>query len=730
MSMNGPHSPGRQPPVDAATRSLAAAVGVATSYADWAGRDIPVPPAAVRGALAALGHDVDDPAAALAAVQDLEWGRLLPPVVVVRQGDSGEVAAHLPEGQPLWAWVEFEASGPTIEISDHEDPGGRRTVAGQVRAERTLTLPPHMPLGYHVLHLACGGETAAVPLIVVPTKLGVPGGRAWGWMAQLYAVRSAASWGIGDYGDLGDLARWAGHSGAGLLLVNPLHAPAPTLPVEDSPYSPSSRRVASPLYLRVTDLAAYAEAPPEVRRQVDALAPEPGEHIDRDATWTAVLAALELLYPYAPDGEPTAGAPGGGEQDGSVEAVRQVATFNVLAERYGPDWREWPEPLHDPASAEVAAACAGAPERLAFWQWVLRSCALQLAAAQRSGRMAGMRIGVVHDLAVGVDPGGADAWALQDVLAPTGWSVGAPPDSFNQQGQDWGLPPWDPRALAEAGYGPWRDVVRAVLSLGGGLRVDHVLGLFRLWWVPPGASAADGTYVSYDAAAMLGVLALEAARAQALVVAEDLGTVPGSAERELAERGLLGSVVLWFAHDQDDAGRTVFTDPAAWRELAMASLSTHDLPTAAGWLEQEHVRVRAALGVLGRPAAEEEEQATRERAALLDLLVDQGLLSEERRAVGDTGQLPDAWIDEVVLALHRLLASSRSAVRLAALGDAVGDRAQPNLPGVADERYPSWRLPVRDGTGRALSLEEIVKHPRVAAVADVMAAGTPVDSGA
>ncbi|MCW2694796.1 MAG: malQ, partial [Mycobacterium sp.] len=610
-------------------------------------------------------------------------------------------------------------------------PGDRRTVDGAEHVAVTFRLPD-LPYGWHRLTAVAGDTRRTAVLVVAPTRVERSDvERTWGWMVQLYSVRSAADWGLGDYADLAELARWSGTElGAGVLLCNPLHAVSPVAPVEPSPYYPSSRRFRSPLYLRVEQTPEYASAGAELRARVDALRPQTqgpdtdSDRIDRDTAWTAKLAALELLWPLARREELAAYR----EEQG--EGLADFALFSALAERYGVPWQDWPAELRRPDSPAVRGLRAELADRVAFHAWLQLLSDEQLAVAGAAARDAGMPVGIVHDLAVGVDPGGADAWALQDVLAPTGWSVGAPPDSFNQQGQDWGLPPWDPRALAEAGYGPWRDVVRAVLSLGGGLRVDHVLGLFRLWWVPPGASAADGTYVSYDAAAMLGVLALEAARAQALVVAEDLGTVPESAERELAERGLLGSVVLWFAHDQDDAGRTVFTDPAAWRELAMASLSTHDLPTAAGWLEQEHVRVRAALGVLGRPAAEEEEQATRERAALLDLLVDQGLLSEERRAVADTGQLPDAWIDEVVLALHRLLASSRSAVRLAALGDAVGDRAQPNLPGVADERYPSWRLPVRDGTGRALSLEEIVKHPRVAAVADVMAAGTPVDSGA
>jgi 4-alpha-glucanotransferase len=312
----------------------------------------------------------------------------------------------------------------------------------------------------------------------------------------------------------------------------------------------------------------------------------------------------------------------------------------------------------------------------------------------------------VHDLAVGVDPGGADAWGLQDVLA-TGVTVGAPPDSFNQQGQDWRLPPWRPDRLAEVGYAPYRDMLRAVLRHSGGVRIDHVMGLFRLWWIPPGTSAADGTYVSYDDEALLGVLALEAHRAGALVVGEDLGTVEPRVSEALAERDILGSAVLWFERDPD-------TDrplpPQKWREQVMASVTTHDLPTATGFLADEHVRVRAELGQLGHSVEEERARVAQERADLLAMLTEEGLLAGDATAEG------------TVLAMHAVLARAPSRLVLAALGDAVGDLRQPNLPGTVDE-YPNWRLPVADGTGRPVSLEELESADRVRRLAALLAGG-------
>jgi 4-alpha-glucanotransferase len=301
---------------------------------------------------------------------------------------------------------------------------------------------------------------------------------------------------------------------------------------------------------------------------------------------------------------------------------------------------------------------------------------------------------VVHDLAVGVDPEGADAWALQDVLA-TGVSVGAPPDTFNQQGQDWGLPPWRPDRLAATGYAAYRDLLRAVLAHADGLRIDHVAGLWRLWWVPPGASADQGTYVHYDARAMLAALALEAHRAGAMVIGEDLGTVEPEVTEALAAHRMLGSAVLWFARDPDVTGRPApLLAPRRWPPRAAASISTHDLPTALGFLRGEHVRARGALGLLNDETAEW-AQAEAERAELVALLRTEGLLTEET-----------ASEDEIVLAMHALLARTPCRLLLASPYDVVGEIRQPNLPGTIDE-YPNWRLPL------PMTLEELRRDPRV-----------------
>ncbi len=696
--------------MDPGLQSLAEAFGVATEYEDWRRRPVAVAEQTVRRVLTGLGVDVDDPDRAVAEAATRRHGRLVPPTVIAVAGHRTSVELSVPDGSDPSVELILESGDPR-PLAPVGEGGETVTVAGHRRRLRTLALPPDLPLGYHRLRVVAGpdgAEEATAVVAVVPAS--VPRSsdeqRRWGWMVQLYAVRSAGSWGLGDYADLAELARWSGgEQQAGVLLVNPLHAFAPSGPVQNSPYYPASRRFSSPLYLRPELLPEYAAADDDVRKRIDALAAgfdaegDADTRIDRDAVWAAKREALELLFGLRvdrPDAEQSQG-------------LTDFATWCALAEQHGPDWHDWPEPLRDPRGAAVDEARHELAERVAFHAWLQRCCTEQLAAAQQAATDAGMPVGIVHDLAVGVDPGGPDAWALQADLA-VGFTVGAPPDAFNQQGQDWRLPPWRPDRLAETGYAPLRDMISAVLAKGGGLRVDHVLGLFRLWWVPEGLSAAEGTYITYDAKAMLGILALEAARADAVVVGEDLGTVPDHVRADLAEAGVLGSSVLWFEKDPDDETPL---PPSAWRALTMASVTTHDLPTVAGWWQDEHVRVRADLGLLTVPVDEERANAAAEKAALLASARREGLLPE---GTGD-GELD---VEQVSLALHGMLGRSPSRFVLAAPGDAVGDVRQPNLPGTVDE-YPNWRLPIADRDGTPVPLERLRSDPRVDRLAQLLA---------
>ncbi len=636
---------------------LAAAHGVATAYDDWTGQQVEVSPLAIVSALGALGVDAATPAAVVAALLEVEerrWAQTPPPVLVYRLSSPAPLECVTSGDVTLSVLLE---DGSRVDVTAATEEVERRGDLVRVRVPL-----PVLPLGYHRVEVRTATGTGSTVLVVAPDRVPLAAGRVWGWQVQLYSLRSQGSWGMGDYADLRTVAAAAAADGAGAVLVNPLHAETPVLPLLDSPYSPSSRLFRSALYLRLEDC-------PEWDPALAALKPaDDPSTIDRQATWTAKVAALQAMWPRHRVGALAAFRAERGE------ALERFATFCALAQVHGADWRTWPTPtgLAD-------------PDQVAFWCWVQLLVDEQLA-----GIGAGMALGVIHDLAVGVDGGGADAWAMQDVLA-LGTTVGAPPDSFNQKGQDWGLPPWRPDRLREQAYAPYREMVQGVLRHAGGIRIDHVMGLSRLWWVPAGSEASLGTYVSYDADALLGILTLEAARAGAVVVGEDLGTVQPEVREALDDRDVLGSAVLWFAQSEDGG----FLPPGRWRRDALASISTHDLPTAAGWLAGEHVRVRDDLDLLAHDIEQEHAAADRDRELLLAMLAHEDLLD-----------------DDVVLSLHRALVASPCRIVMASYGDAVGDLRQPNLPGTIDA-YPNWRLPVADGAGRPVTLEELLVHPGV-----------------
>ena len=715
-----------------ALAALAHRMGVATEYYDWVGHLKPVEDSTVVAVLAALGiqADTEDDCAAALSDQDRRyWSRALPPTIVTRSGAETAVWVHVTHGDPADVWIRLEdgtARGGLRQVDNFTAPFhlGDRLVG-----EASFVLPADLPLGYHRVYLNSGAVESHTPLIVTPSWLGLPARmgdrRAWGLATQLYSVTSADSWGIGDLVDLTDLAVWAGaRHGADYVLVNPLHAAAPTLlmepqpmepqpmepqPMEPSPYLPTSRRFVSPLYLRVEaipEFGAMAKRSRVRRLQAECSAQSrASDTIDRDGAWAAKRAALMCVYevPRSTGRELAFGA----FKDREGTALDDFAVWCTLAEQYGTDWRAWPRGLQHPANADVADFAAKHHGAVDFHRWLQWQLDDQLADAQSQATRAGMALGIMHDLAVGVHPSGADAWSLQDVLA-LGVNAGAPPDEFNQLGQDWSQPPWRPDQLEELAYQPFRSLISAILRHAGGVRIDHIIGLFRLWWIPQGVPPTQGTYVRYNHDAMIGIVALEAHRAGAVVVGEDLGTVEPWVRDYLRDRGLLGTSILWFEIDGYSRGPLAAEH---WRDLCLSSVTTHDLPPTPGYLAGEHVRLRHALGLLTRSHDDEMADHRNEQA---------GWMAELRR-VGLLGADADADEADVTTALYRYLGRTPSRLLALSLADAVGERRTQNQPGTTDE-YPNWRVPLAGPDGNRIFLEDIVTDPRAAALAEVLRA--------
>ena len=568
----------------------------------------------------------------------------------VAMGGLPDLADPPPNERPVW----FVHHGEAPEILRPADLVLEDGTS--VGAEHRL--PPDLPIGYHDLVPNDGGPTTR--LIVTPARChSTDHLRTWGWAVQLYATRSRESWGIGDLADLRRLGAWAAGQGAGVVAVNPLHAPLPIAHQQASPYSPSSRRFRSPLYLRVEEVPGFDSTDPTLSAATAAgraLLDEPT--IDRDRVHAVKMKALSLLWSrFVGDAAFTTYRAAEGA------ALERYATFCTISERYGCGWSSWPGELRRPEGPAVARFAAANTDRVGFHAWLQWLLDVQLAAA-------GATVGLLGDLAVGVDPDGADAWVWQDVLA-RGVRIGAPPDEFNQAGQDWGLPPFVPWKLRAAGYEPLAVTLRSALRHCGGLRIDHVMGLFRLYWIPEGAGPRDGGYVRFPGAELLDIVALESVRAGATIVGEDLGTVEDEVRHRLHERGVLSYRVLWF---EDGA-------PATYPHQALAAATTHDLPTIPGvW-----------TGSDAPPP-------------MLD------------RLVAASGAPPNAAISDVVVSTYAALAEAPSMIVLATLEDALGVTERPNLPGTTVER-PNWSVPL------PLPIEQIEHDDTVAAVAASLATG-------
>jgi 4-alpha-glucanotransferase len=582
--------------------------------------------------------------------------------------------------------------------------GDRDAVSGAWTGDgpHEIRLPRAPAPGYHRLRLSVGtgsGEHVhEQTLIVVPPRCITPSdilgsdARAFGITTNLYTIQSGTNWGVGDFTDLGELAAWAGENGADFVGVNPLHALL-NRGSDISPYGPLTRLFRNPLYIdvaHVPELGYTSELCERIGSSefLSSLEPLRESALVRYEQVMAVkgiaLDALHRVFMEEVRGSRDARARA--YERFVAEQGEPLARFAlwmaIMEQQPTSDWRRWPAELRSPHGPAVERFAREHAARLDFHRWVQFEADRQLADAAERASEAGMRIGLYQDLAIGVSPAGADAWSFAELFA-RGVTIGAPPDPYAATGQNWGLPPVDPRALARTGYRYFIDTVRSALRHAGALRIDHVLGFFRLFWIPEGGTAADGAYVRYPASDLLGILALESARHLAVVVGEDLGTVPDEVAPALAKWGVLSSKVLIFERERD--GR--FKSPRSYPSLSLATANTHDMWPLTGYWDGRDIETRAGAGLLTPDEAERaREERERDRIALL-----------ERLAEDDVLPYPIAPASPADLrgAVHELLSRSSAQLVGFSLDDLAGELDAVNLPGVGPEKHPSWMRKMR-----------------------------------
>lgn len=697
---------------------LAKLNGISTSYIDQLGTYVEIRDEVLVSVLAALGVDASSDEA-IETSYELTKQRiadtLVEPTIVEFIGKESTT--------PIRAKGHDVTLRLLLEDGTQYEGNLCMYLTPQTDGSLTFTLPDDIPAGYHTLRVNAGPLHGEARLICAPARVPLPPAIAekqrWGWMAQMYSIRSAESWGVGDYGDLKLLLTDAAEkSHADFMLINPIHATAPVEPLEPSPYLPESRRFMNVTYIRPQDIEEYAgldeEAKAEVKRLHAEVAPDNdnADELDINSAWWHKRQALQLVFKVPRSAERQAAFEAFKEAAGPD--LRAFAAWSVAFQVWGAPWEStwFAETNRD--SPEVAELIRDHADMVDFECWLQWIAAEQVTAAQTAARESGMALGLMQDMAVGVHSLGADVWWNPERFAVGSVTVGCPPDFYNQQGQDWGQPPFNPNYLAKTGYGVYREMVHNMFSHAGAVRIDHVLGLFRLWWIPQGEGARGGAYVTYDYEAMIAILTIEASRVNGLVVGEDLGTVPDYVRTVLAEHGLLGCMVEWFARvdDSPNAGDP-YADPADYRKYALASVTTHDLPPTAGYLQFEHVKLREQLHLLTGPVEEFQASATAERQAMLDRLVESELITPEIAADVDN------HIQEIVEAMHKMLLHSPSVLLQAALVDGVGETRSQNQPGTSSE-YCNWRVPLAGPDHKVVHTDEVFDLPRVKSLSAIM----------
>lgn len=539
--------------------------------------------------------------------------------------------------------------------------------------------------------------------------------RAWGVACQLYSLRSNRNLGMGDFEDLAELAQLAAAEGASFVGVNPLHALFMADPGRYSPYSPSTRRFLNPMYIAIDQLADGPEAIAWLRREeperFEALA---GDLVDYVAVGKVKRALLKRIF--AARIEEIRGdqafdrfCAGGGETLAGFALFEAISEAQVEAGSHA-GWHSWPAALQDRDSPQVVRFAEDNADLVLFHCWLQYQAEEQLAEAQSRALAAGMRIGLYLDLAVGVAPDGAETWADPSLTVGAA-RVGSPPDMFNSQGQDWGLAPLSPKALAERDYMPLRESFEALTRNAGAIRIDHVMGLARLWWIPDGVASSGGGYVRYPLGAMVDAVAAASEANDCLVIGEDLGTVPPGFRHNMEAARILSYRVLYFERHRE----TEFLPPSAYPKLSLACVSTHDLATLAGWWQGADIALRAEMGTQDAAATERDSASRRnDRLALVVALAEEGVLPQRFHPVVDGAiDLPTELPAELAVAIHRFVARTPSVLLTVQLDDMVGAERQPNLPGTTDQ-YPNWRI------RSDVSIDDLPENERFRALAAAM----------
>jgi 4-alpha-glucanotransferase len=667
---------------DEVLRDLARRAGIAVEWQDYAGRPHVVAPPVLRRVLAALGLPADT-SRELSSSRRLLTKRSsladLPPLVTAVAGRPTRLDVGGNEAQPAELVLE---RGETRQVA-------------LLPARGRLRIPAIAEIGYHRLRV----EDREIVLAVSPARCRsiedvVPDARLWGLSAQLYGLSHPGDVGIGDLGGAADLARAAGAKGADAIALSPMHALYAADPARFGPYAPSSRLFLNPLHA----------APELVFGQAASRRESPSNGlIDWPAAAGAKYSILRKLFESFLDGT---------EWDGMLGAdfarfradqgplLFEHACFEALQAARMPqrEWRSWPTDLRDPRGAAVAFFAGSQSDEILYHQFLQWVSDRSVAAAQRIARQAGMRVGLIGDLAVGMDPNGSHAWSRQsDILL--GLTIGAPPDLLNPRGQDWGLTGFSPRAMEDNGFAPFLATLRSAMRHVGGIRVDHAMGLARLWLIPEGASPADGAYLNFPFGDLLRLLALESVRHNVVVIGEDLGTVPEGFHDTLEQSGIHGMRVLWFERD----AQTGFVPPRGWGSTDVAMTSTHDLPTVAGWWRGSDIDVRHAHGRLGEGVDPDTVRREREqdRPRLWNAFV--------REHVGEGPVPAPEDTDRVVDAAVRFIAKTEVPLSLIPLEDLLGQIEQPNLPGTVTE-HPNWRRRIPMSANEVLDDEAVARR--------------------